>query len=125
MKAMESVEEINTAQLLLRWKTREKRHVRERVGKGTFKLSTNAALLWCGLTLATPPLTVSTSFLFLLQDNSSINIENGEFISLLHGNETDWLQANLPNLRRLFVEARTEAEENEYSRTAVRPGPWR
>ncbi|PLN77344.1 hypothetical protein BDW42DRAFT_4720 [Aspergillus taichungensis] len=29
-------------------------------------------------------------------------------------------QANLPNLRRLFVEARTEAEENEYSRTAVR-----
>lgn len=55
MKAMESVEEINTAQLLLRWKTREKRHVRERVGKGTFKLSTNAALLWCGLTLARPP----------------------------------------------------------------------
>jgi hypothetical protein len=29
------------------------------------------------------------------------------------------LQANLPNLRRLFVEARTEAEENEYSRKAV------
>ncbi|RAK78677.1 uncharacterized protein BO72DRAFT_67909 [Aspergillus fijiensis CBS 313.89] len=28
-------------------------------------------------------------------------------------------QANLPNLRRLFVEARTEAEENEHSRTAV------
>ncbi|KAL5359752.1 hypothetical protein BJX96DRAFT_61730 [Aspergillus floccosus] len=28
------------------------------------------------------------------------------------------LMANLPNLRRLFVEARTEAEENEYSRTA-------
>ncbi|KAE8153988.1 hypothetical protein BDV25DRAFT_5652 [Aspergillus avenaceus] len=26
--------------------------------------------------------------------------------------------ANLPNLRRLFVEARTEAEENEYSRNA-------
>ncbi|KAJ5965526.1 hypothetical protein N7481_012240 [Penicillium waksmanii] len=26
--------------------------------------------------------------------------------------------ANLPNLRRLFVEARTEFEENEYSRTA-------
>ncbi|OJJ60726.1 hypothetical protein ASPSYDRAFT_758070 [Aspergillus sydowii CBS 593.65] len=26
--------------------------------------------------------------------------------------------ANLPNLRRLFVEARSEAEENEYSRTA-------
>ena len=25
----------------------------------------------------------------------------------------------MPNLRRLFVEARTEAEENEYSRTAV------
>ncbi|EPS26793.1 hypothetical protein PDE_01732 [Penicillium oxalicum 114-2] len=27
-------------------------------------------------------------------------------------------KANLPNLRRLFVEARTEVEENEYSRTA-------
>ncbi|KAN0071084.1 hypothetical protein V8E54_010515 [Elaphomyces granulatus] len=27
-------------------------------------------------------------------------------------------QANLPNLRRLFVEARTEVEENEYSRKA-------
>lgn len=26
----------------------------------------------------------------------------------------------LPNLRRLFVESRTEAEENEYSRNAVR-----
>lgn len=30
----------------------------------------------------------------------------------------DWEMA-LPNLRRLFVEARTEAEENEYSRNAV------
>ena len=29
----------------------------------------------------------------------------------------------LPNLRRLFVEARTEAEENEYSRNAVSL-PW-
>lgn len=28
-------------------------------------------------------------------------------------------QANLPNLRRLFVEARTDAEESAYSRTAV------
>ncbi|PMD16640.1 hypothetical protein NA56DRAFT_580145 [Hyaloscypha hepaticicola] len=27
-------------------------------------------------------------------------------------------QANLPNLRRLFVEARTEAEESQYSRNA-------
>ncbi|KAK2804438.1 hypothetical protein FQN51_002081 [Onygenales sp. PD_10] len=27
--------------------------------------------------------------------------------------------ANLPNLRRLFVESRTEAEENEYSRNAL------
>jgi len=26
--------------------------------------------------------------------------------------------ANLPNLRRLFVEARTEAEESQYSRNA-------
>ncbi|KAJ5233589.1 uncharacterized protein N7469_005355 [Penicillium citrinum] len=29
-----------------------------------------------------------------------------------------FFMANLPNLRRLFVEARTEVEENEYSRTA-------
>ena len=29
----------------------------------------------------------------------------------------------LPNLRRLFVEARTEAEENEYSRNAVSASP--
>lgn len=28
-------------------------------------------------------------------------------------------QANLPNLRRLFVEARTDAEESAYSRGAV------
>ena len=31
----------------------------------------------------------------------------------------------LPNLRRLFVEARTEAEENEYSRNAVEMHPSR
>ena len=30
------------------------------------------------------------------------------------------MQANLPNLRRLFVDARTEAEESSYSRNAVR-----
>lgn len=29
--------------------------------------------------------------------------------------------SNLPNLRRLFVEARTDAEESEYSRNAVGP----
>lgn len=29
--------------------------------------------------------------------------------------------SNLPNLRRLFVEARTDAEESEYSRNAVCP----
>ena len=29
------------------------------------------------------------------------------------------IQANLPNLRRLFVDARTEAEERSYSRNAV------
>ena len=29
------------------------------------------------------------------------------------------LQANLPNLRRLFVDARTDAEESSYSRNAV------
>ena len=31
-----------------------------------------------------------------------------------------YTQANLPNLRRLFVDARTEAEESSYSRNAVR-----
>lgn len=31
----------------------------------------------------------------------------------------DFSKANLPNLRRLFVEARTEAEESAYSRNAV------
>ena len=31
----------------------------------------------------------------------------------------EFSQANLPNLRRLFVEARTEAEESQYSRNAV------
>ena len=31
-----------------------------------------------------------------------------------------FMQANLPNLRRLFVDARTEAEESSYSRNAVR-----
>jgi len=30
---------------------------------------------------------------------------------------------NLPNLRRLFVEARTEAEESAYSRMAVSEHP--
>ncbi|KAK6428400.1 hypothetical protein LTR95_015458 [Oleoguttula sp. CCFEE 5521] len=30
------------------------------------------------------------------------------------------MPSNLPNLRRLFVEARTEAEESAYSRNAVR-----
>jgi hypothetical protein len=29
------------------------------------------------------------------------------------------IKANLPNLRRLFVEARTEIEESAYSRNAV------
>ena len=29
------------------------------------------------------------------------------------------MQSNFPNLRRLFVEARTDAEESTYSRTAV------
>ncbi|OGE49613.1 hypothetical protein PENARI_c020G12262 [Penicillium arizonense] len=44
---------------------------------------------------------------------------NGELNShLLMRQDLTCMQANLPNLRRLFVEARTEAEENEYSRTA-------
>lgn len=30
-----------------------------------------------------------------------------------------YLQANFPNLRRLFIEARTDAEEREVSRRAV------
>lgn len=41
------------------------------------------------------------------------------FDCLLHGSQSDLPQANLPNLRRLFVDARTEAEESSYSRTAV------
>jgi hypothetical protein len=33
--------------------------------------------------------------------------------------------SSFPNLRRLFVEARTDAEESVYSRNAVRwLGPW-
>jgi hypothetical protein len=32
---------------------------------------------------------------------------------------TKFSKANLPNLRRLFVEARTDAEESAYSRNAV------
>lgn len=32
---------------------------------------------------------------------------------------TDILQANFPNLRRLFIEARTDSEEREVSRRAV------
>ncbi|TVY93045.1 hypothetical protein LAWI1_G000617 [Lachnellula willkommii] len=31
----------------------------------------------------------------------------------------EYSKANLPNLRRLFVEARTDAEESAYSRNAV------
>ena len=42
-------------------------------------------------------------------------------LPLVLGSKTNLRQANLPNLRRLFVEARTEVEENEYSRTAVLP----
>jgi hypothetical protein len=34
-------------------------------------------------------------------------------------NLIDISQSNLPNLRRLFVEARTDAEESAYSRNAV------
>ena len=36
-----------------------------------------------------------------------------------------YVQANLPNLRRLFVDARTEAEESSYSRNAVRVSSFR
>lgn len=39
----------------------------------------------------------------------------------LHGNfNARWQPSNLPNLRRLFVEARSESEESAYSRKAVR-----
>ena len=37
-----------------------------------------------------------------------------------YGTVYDNQPSNLPNLRRLFVEARTEDEETEYSRGAVR-----
>ena len=37
----------------------------------------------------------------------------------LDQNLLTYKQANLPNLRRLFVDARTEAEESSYSRNAV------
>lgn len=37
----------------------------------------------------------------------------------LHTTLTLTQPSNLPNLRRLFVEARTEAEESAYSRNAV------
>jgi hypothetical protein len=39
--------------------------------------------------------------------------------SLLDMKLITYTKANLPNLRRLFVEARTETEESAYSRNAV------
>jgi hypothetical protein len=41
------------------------------------------------------------------------------FYNLITMSLIKFSQANLPNLRRLFVEARTEAEESQYSRNAV------
>lgn len=38
---------------------------------------------------------------------------------LIESRLTFIVQANFPNLRRLFVEARTDAEESVYSRNAV------
>lgn len=38
----------------------------------------------------------------------------------LHDTDIGPQPSNLPNLRRLFVEARSEAEESAYSRNAVR-----
>ena len=41
---------------------------------------------------------------------------------MLKSSWANYSQANLPNLRRLFVDARTEAEESSYSRNAVGGG---
>ena len=60
-----------------------------------------------------------TSFIppeFLFVINSAEFLGRGALFSL----DTRIERMALPNLRRLFVEARTEAEENEYSRNAVR-----
>jgi hypothetical protein len=60
------------------------------------------------------------SLLFILPSNPDHRCVNGIYsISVNCQTATNTSQANLPNLRRLFVEARTEAEENEYSRKAV------
>lgn len=72
-----------------------------------FELSTSLSLRASSQTTF-KPLTVS-----LNGENLLLIPVLFEMPSLMH------LQANLPNLRRLFVEARTEVEENEYSRTAV------
>ena len=42
-------------------------------------------------------------------------------IMTYNGDSDGNVQARLPNLRRLFVESRTEAEESSYSRNAVWP----
>lgn len=69
MKAIESVGEINTVQLLLGWKTGEKRHVRERVGKGTFKLSTKRGSILVRINLShTSP--DSLDFIFISTSKS-------------------------------------------------------
>ena len=51
----------------------------------------------------------------ILGSRHSWTIGTSDYFSLHETRDT----MALPNLRRLFVEARTEAEENEYSRNAV------
>jgi hypothetical protein len=55
---------------------------------------------------------------------SRVNTRNLPF-SIANTGRNDYAARDmaLPNLRRLFVEARTEAEENEYSRNAVTHPP--
>lgn len=85
------------------------------------KLSTNGGF-W-----TSPALRLSTlSLSFILSSNPDYRCLNGTLFFYICQTaklpRLTHLQANLPNLRRLFVEARTEAEENEYSRKAV--GHW-
>jgi hypothetical protein len=79
------------------------------------KLSTNGGLWAFPLyDLPTPSLPLELLMLLVSMVGLDQDVMTMIVSRLMH------LQANLPNLRRLFVEARTEVEENEYSRTAVR-----
>lgn len=60
---------------------------------------------------------------FIAYVKSPESSQHGESIKPAFTSLTDTISqpSNLPNLRRLFVEARTEAEESAYSRNAVSP----